>query len=187
MRKLFFVPSLLVLSLGLTACANQPNAALEQARANVTQLQNSPEALKLAPLETKDALKMLDQADKAYRDGKKEENVNQLAYLTAQRAELAKQTIALKTGEAALKNKAMLKNPQAARQFEREQKDERNQVISNKSKARVYDLMIFVYAAVVLAFALMQVEIYVTMTLVAVYLFFIFANVFFVTKYSREM
>ena len=73
----------------------------------------------------------------------------------------------------ALKNKAMLKNPQAARQFEREQKDERNQVISNKSKARVYDLMIFVYAAVVLAFALMQVEIYVTMTLVAVYLFFI--------------
>ncbi|MDD2222127.1 MAG: OmpA family protein [Pseudomonas sp.] len=106
MRKLFFVPSLLVLSLGLTACANQPNAALEQARANVTQLQNSPEALKLAPLETKDALKMLDQADKAYRDGKKEENVNQLAYLTAQRAELAKQTIALKTGEAALKSKA---------------------------------------------------------------------------------
>ncbi len=106
MRKLLVVPSLLVLSLGLTACANQPNTALEQARANVTQLQNSPEALKLAPLETKDAVKMLDKADKAYRDGKKEDNVTQLAYLTSQRAELAKQTISLKTGEAALKNKA---------------------------------------------------------------------------------
>ncbi|HHX05946.1 MAG TPA: OmpA family protein [Pseudomonas sp.] len=106
MRKLIIVPSLLALSLGLAACANQPNSALEQARENVTQLQNSPEALKLAPLETKDAVKMLAQAEKAYQGGKKEENVSQLAYLTSQRAELAKQTIALKTSEAALKNKA---------------------------------------------------------------------------------
>ena len=106
MRKLLVLPSLLALSIGLTACANQPNAALEQARANVTQLQNSPDALKLAPLETKDAIKMLDKADKAYREGKKEDNVSQLAYLTTQRAELAKQTIALKSGEAELKNKA---------------------------------------------------------------------------------
>ena len=106
MRKLIVIPSLLVLSIGLTACANQPNAALEQARANVTQLQNSPDALKLAPLETKDAVKMLDKADKAYREGKKEANVSQLAYLTTQRAELAKETIALKSGEAELKNKA---------------------------------------------------------------------------------
>lgn len=106
MRKLIVIPSLLVLSIGLTACANQPNAALEQARANVTQLQNSPDALKLAPLETKDAVKMLDKADKAYREGKKEANVSQLAYLTTQRTELAKETITLKSGEAELKNKA---------------------------------------------------------------------------------
>lgn len=106
MRKLIVIPSLLILSIGLTACANKPNMALEQARENVTQLQNSPEALKLAPLETKDAVKMLGQADKAFREGKKEDNINQLAYLTAQRAELAKHTIALKTGEAALKSKA---------------------------------------------------------------------------------
>lgn len=106
MRKLLVIPSLLALSIGLTACANQPNTALEQARENVTQLQNSPEALKLAPLETKDAVKMLDKADKAYREDKKEADVTQLAYLTTQRAELAKQTIALKSGEAELKNKA---------------------------------------------------------------------------------
>ncbi len=49
---------------------------------------------------------MLDKADKAYRDGEKEEKVSQLAYLTSQRAELAKQTIVLKNGEAELKNKA---------------------------------------------------------------------------------
>jgi ABC-type multidrug transport system fused ATPase/permease subunit len=87
----------------------------------------------------------------------------------------------------AFKNKAMLKNPQAARQVEIEQKDERNQAISNKSKARVYDLMIFVYAAVILAFALMQVNIYVTLILVAIYLFFIFANVYYFSKYNKEM
>jgi nitrate/nitrite transporter NarK len=87
----------------------------------------------------------------------------------------------------AFKNKAMLKNPQAARQVEIEQKDERNQAISNKSKARVYDLMIFVYAAVILAFALMQINIYVTLILVAIYLFFIFANVYYFSKYNKEM
>jgi ABC-type multidrug transport system fused ATPase/permease subunit len=87
----------------------------------------------------------------------------------------------------AFKNKAMLKNPQAARQMEIEQKDERNQAISNKAKARVYDLMIFVYAAIILAFALMQVDIYVTLTLVAIYLFLIFANVYYFTKYNKQM
>lgn len=106
MRKLIIVPTLLALSIGLTACANQPNTALEKARANVTQLQSSPEALKLAPLETKDAIKMLEKADTAYRAGKKEDNVSQLAYLTSQRVELAKQTIALKSSEADLKSKA---------------------------------------------------------------------------------
>ena len=87
----------------------------------------------------------------------------------------------------AFKNKAMLKNPQATRQVEIEQKDERNQTISNKSKARVYDLMIFVYAVVILAFALMQINIYVTLILVAIYLFFIFANVYYFNKYNKEM
>lgn len=87
----------------------------------------------------------------------------------------------------ALKNKAIFNNPQAARQMEIEEKDERNRAISNKSKARVYDLMIFVYAAILLAFALMQVDIRVTLTLVVIYLFFIFANVYYLNKYNKEM
>lgn len=106
MRKLILVPSILALSVGLAACANKPNVALEQAREAVTQLQNSPEALKLAPLETKDAISKLNKADQAYREGKKEQEVSQLAYITAQSAELVKQTVVLKSGEAALKNTA---------------------------------------------------------------------------------
>lgn len=48
----------------------------------------------------------------------------------------------------AIKNKAVLQNPQVAKQIEIEQKDERNQAIRNKAKARAYDLMIYVYAAI---------------------------------------
>lgn len=87
----------------------------------------------------------------------------------------------------AIRNKTMLKNPQAAKQIEVEQKDERNQAISNKAKARAYDLMIYVYAAMLVAFALMQVDMYIILTLVAVYLFFAFTNVYYLTKYDKEM
>jgi hypothetical protein len=87
----------------------------------------------------------------------------------------------------AIKNKTMLKNPQAAKQIEIEQKDERNKIISIKAKARVYDLMIYVYAAILLAFTLMQVDMYVILTLVAVYLFFVFTYIYYSAKYHKEM
>ena len=87
----------------------------------------------------------------------------------------------------AIKNKAMLKNPQAAKQIEIEQKDERNKLISDKAKARTYDLMIYVYAAILLAFTIMQVDMFVILTLVAVYLFFVFTYVYYSTKYHKEM
>lgn len=86
----------------------------------------------------------------------------------------------------ALTNKAIMMNSQAAKQLEIEQKDERNQAISDKAKARTYDLMIFVYAAILLAFALMKVDIYVIMTMAAVYLFFVSANVYYRLKYHKE-
>ena len=86
-----------------------------------------------------------------------------------------------------LKFKKMLKSPRAAKLMEIEQGDERNQAISNRAKARVYNLMIYVYAAIILAFALMQVDIYVTLTLVTIYIFFIFAYVYYFNKYNKEM
>ncbi|MGF7146236.1 hypothetical protein HNQ56_004703 [Anaerotaenia torta] len=88
---------------------------------------------------------------------------------------------------AAISNRALSKNPEAAKQAEIDQKDERNQAIRDKAKARVYEMMIFVYAAILLAFALMQVNMYVILTLTAVYLFFIFANVYYLAKYNKEM
>lgn len=87
----------------------------------------------------------------------------------------------------AITNRIMKKNPQAAKQVEIEQKDERNQSIRNKAKARAYDMMLFVYAAILLAFGLMQVDMYILLTLVVVYLFFVITAAYYLTKYHKEM
>ena len=106
MRKHVMIPALLALSVGLAACSHQPNPNLESARTNFSALQSDPQASKVAALETKDAQDWLNKADKAYMDREDEKKVDQLAYLTNQRVEVAKQTIALRTSEASLKNAA---------------------------------------------------------------------------------
>lgn len=104
MRKHIMIPAMLAMSVALAACATKPNPNLEQARSNYTALQTNPESTKVAALETKDASEWLDKADKAFRDNENEARVDQLAYLTNQRVELAKQTINLRTSEAQLQN-----------------------------------------------------------------------------------
>lgn len=106
MRNQLMIPALLAASVALSACSTPPNANLEQARTNYTGLQANPQASKVAALETKDASDYLDKADKAYLDKRDSNEVDQLAYLTNQRVEVAKQTIALRTAEANLKNAA---------------------------------------------------------------------------------
>jgi len=55
-------------------------------------------------------------------------------------------------------------DPQSAKKIEIETKDERNTAIRNRAKAKSYDLMLMLFGALMMAFALMQVEIYVTLT-----------------------
>ncbi|WPN59131.1 MULTISPECIES: OmpA family protein [unclassified Pseudomonas] len=106
MRKQLMIPALLAASVALAACSTPPNTNLEQARTNYAGLQANPQASKVAALETKDASEYLDKADKAYQDREDQAKVDQLAYLTNQRVEVAKQTIALRTAENNLKNAA---------------------------------------------------------------------------------
>ncbi|MDD1014504.1 OmpA family protein [Pseudomonas rubra] len=106
MRNHVMIPALLALSIGLAACSTQPNANLESARNNFSALQSNPQATKVAALETKEAQDWLNKADKAYMDKEDQKKVDQLAYLTNQRVEVAKQTIALRTAEGNLKNAA---------------------------------------------------------------------------------
>ncbi len=104
MRKYIALPAVSLLALALAACSTPPNANLEQARSNFSALQSQPDATKVAALETKDAGDWLAKADKAYQDGEDQRDVDQLAYLTNQRIELAKQTIVLRNAEAQLQN-----------------------------------------------------------------------------------
>ncbi|KTC57569.1 hypothetical protein AO262_19190 [Pseudomonas fluorescens ABAC62] len=104
MRKQLMIPALLAMSVALAACSTPPNANLENARTNFSALQANPNATKVAALETKDAQDWLDKADKAYRDKEDQKKVDQLAYLTNQRVEVAKDTITLRESEAKLKN-----------------------------------------------------------------------------------
>ena len=105
-RTQLMIPALLAVTVALAACSTPPNANLEQARTNYAGLQANPQASKVAALETKDASDYLDKADKAYLDKEDAAKVDQLAYLTNQRVEVAKQTIALRTAENNLKNAA---------------------------------------------------------------------------------
>ncbi len=86
-----------------------------------------------------------------------------------------------------IKIKLLQGDPRAARQMEIDSQDERNIAINNRAKAKAYDLMMMVYGALLLAFALMQVEAYLLLALVAVYLFVICAMVYFSHKYNKEM
>ena len=104
MRKQLMIPALLAMSVALAACATKPNPNLEQARSNFTALQTNPQATQVAALETKDASEWLTKAEQAFRNDEDVQKVDQLSYLTNQRIELAKQTIALRTSEAALQN-----------------------------------------------------------------------------------
>lgn len=79
------------------------------------------------------------------------------------------------------------KDPKAAKEIEIETTDERNMAISNKAKAKAYDLMKIIFAALILLFTLMQVDMYVVLVLVAAYLFIIFSMIYYLNKFNKEM
>ena len=127
MNKLLVLPTVLAMSIGLAACSSQPNQNLEQARDQFAQLQGDARSNKLAALETEDAAKMLERAEKAYLSDADKEKVDQLAYLTQRRIELAEQTIELRTAEqniekaAAKRAEARLESREA--QLQRQQEE----------------------------------------------------------------
>jgi uncharacterized membrane protein YbaN (DUF454 family) len=83
--------------------------------------------------------------------------------------------------------RAMKKDPQFEKQKEIDEKDERNIAIRNKSKAKAYDLMVMAFGALMMAFALMEVDWAVVVAIVIVYLFVVFSNIYFISKYNKEM
>jgi hypothetical protein len=86
-----------------------------------------------------------------------------------------------------IKNKALATDPELARRIEIEQKDERNMVITARAKARAFDIMLFVYGVMMLAFALARFD-FVTIIFLAIsYLAVIGSWIFYLRKYQKEM
>lgn len=109
MRTLVKLPTLLAVSIGLAACASQPTDQLQQARSEFSELQSNPKAQQLAALELQDASQMLDKANEAFLEDASEEKVNQLAYLTLRRIDLAEETIELRVAEQNLEKTAAMR------------------------------------------------------------------------------
>lgn len=84
-------------------------------------------------------------------------------------------------------NRVMRKNPDIKKKEEIEIRDERNIAVRNSAKAKAYDIMVFVFSALMLAFALMQVEVAPILMLVFAYLFVIGARIYYQFKFNKEM
>ena len=84
--------------------------------------------------------------------------------------------------------KRVLKNsPEILKQQEIEQKDERNIEIANHAKAKAYDMMVFVFGALMVSFALMGVDFVAILLLVGSYLFVVGYSIYVRSKLEKEM
>ncbi|HYF75143.1 MAG TPA: hypothetical protein VD757_01040, partial [Candidatus Nitrosocosmicus sp.] len=73
------------------------------------------------------------------------------------------------------------------KQLEIDRHDERNIAIGNRAKAKAYDMMIYVFGALLLAFALMDVDMTALLLLVFAYLFVVGYGIYYRIKYDKEM
>ncbi|RKP51417.1 hypothetical protein D7Z26_16625 [Cohnella endophytica] len=82
---------------------------------------------------------------------------------------------------------AMKNNPAVAKQLEIVQKDERSLANANRAKAKAFDLMIFVFGALNITVALMDIDLTVVLLLVFAYLFIVGYCTYYRIKYHKEM
>lgn len=86
-----------------------------------------------------------------------------------------------------LSRRAMQNNPQMQKQMEIEQNDERNIAIANRTKGKAFDMMTFVFGALMIAFALMGADLAAVLLLVFAYLFVHGYAVYCRCRYEKEM
>lgn len=86
-----------------------------------------------------------------------------------------------------LAKKAVQSDPAMARQLEIAQTDERNVMIGSMAKAKGYDMMTYVFGALMVAFALMGAPWTVIIPVVIAYLFVHGYAIYFRVKLEKEM
>lgn len=86
-----------------------------------------------------------------------------------------------------ISQKAIEKNPDIQKQKDIEVNDERNIAIGNRAKAKAFDVMTFVFSALMLTFALMNIGLAAVLLFVFAYLFVQGCAIYYRCKYEKEM
>lgn len=90
------------------------------------------------------------------------------------------------TGEL-ISRRALKRDPALQRQMEIVKNDERNIAIADHAKGRAFDMMTFVFGALMVSFALMGMDLAAVLLLVAAYLFVHGYALYWRFRYDREM
>ena len=86
-----------------------------------------------------------------------------------------------------LAKKAVAADPETARRMEIDQTDERNVMIGSLAKAKGYDMMTYVFGALMVSFAVMGASWTVIIPMVIAYLFVHGYAIYFRCKFEKEM
>jgi len=86
-----------------------------------------------------------------------------------------------------LQQRKIARSPALAKQQANERNDERNIAIANRAKAKAFDLMVYVFGALLLSFAQFGVSTAATISLTAAYLLVIGYRIFVSVQFDREM
>ena len=79
------------------------------------------------------------------------------------------------------------KHPDVVRQVAIEEQDERNIAVSNRAKERAYDMMIYVFGALMVSYALINAGLAVILTLMGAYLLIVACCIGFSVHYNKTM
>lgn len=84
-------------------------------------------------------------------------------------------------------NRVAKNNPELKKQIEIDKNDERNVAVSNQAKAKAYDMMLYIFGALMIVFALMGVGVAAVLMLVFAYLLVVGFFIYYLNKYNNEM
>ena len=86
-----------------------------------------------------------------------------------------------------ISERAIRSDPDLQKKLDIEKNDERNIAISNKAKGKAFDMMTYVYGALMVSFALMGVDMSALLLLVFAYLFVHGFGIYYRIKFDKEM
>lgn len=86
-----------------------------------------------------------------------------------------------------ISERAIYGDPELKKKLDIEKNDERNLAIANNAKGKAFDMMTFVFGALMVSFALMGVDMIAVLLLVFAYLFVHGFEIYYRLKFDREM